>query len=31
MDVEADGRLIVEAEDGVVQAYGLDRLRFAPR
>ena len=31
VDVEPDGRLIVEGLDGVVRAYGLDRLRFAPR
>ena len=31
MDVDAHGRLIVEQEDGQVLAYGLDRLRFAPR
>lgn len=31
MDVDEAGRLIVEHEDGRVQAYGLDRLRFAPR
>lgn len=31
MDVDATGRLIVEHEDGRVLAYGLDRLRFAPR
>lgn len=31
MDVEADGRLLVEGGDGAVRAYGLDRLRFAPR
>lgn len=31
MDVDASGRLIVEHEDGSVQAYGLERLRFAPR
>ena len=31
MDVDAHGRLIVEHEDGQVKAYGLDRLRFAPR
>ncbi len=28
MDVDELGRLIVEHEDGSVQAYGLDRLRF---
>jgi len=28
MDVDQLGRLIVEAEDGSVQAYGLDRLRL---
>jgi len=31
VDVDAAGRLIVEHEDGRVVAYGLDRLRFAPR
>jgi len=31
MDVDDSGRLIVEQEDGQVSAYGLDRLRFAPR
>lgn len=31
MDVDPLGRLIVELEDGEVAAYGLDRLRFAPR
>ncbi|MBK8500568.1 MAG: biotin--[acetyl-CoA-carboxylase] ligase [Flavobacteriales bacterium] len=31
MDVDELGRLIVEHEDGQVQAYGLDRLRFVPR
>lgn len=31
MDVDAHGRLIVEHEGGAVNAYGLDRLRFAPR
>lgn len=31
VDVEADGRLLVEGGDGGVRAYGLDRLRFAPR
>ena len=31
MDVDAQGRLIVELEDGQVAAYGADRLRFAPR
>lgn len=31
MDVDAHGRLIVEHEGGEVKAYGLDRLRFAPR
>lgn len=31
MDVDGHGRLIVETEDGQVAAYGLDRLRFAPR
>jgi len=31
MDVDRHGRLIVELEGGVVGAYGLDRLRFAPR
>jgi len=31
MDVDRLGRLIVEQEGGEVAAYGLDRLRFAPR
>lgn len=31
LDVDEWGRLLVEAEDGTVAAYGLDRLRFAPR
>jgi BirA family transcriptional regulator, biotin operon repressor / biotin---[acetyl-CoA-carboxylase] ligase len=31
LDVDELGRLLVEAEDGTVAAYGLDRLRFAPR
>lgn len=31
MDVDEDGRLIVEDEDGLVQVFGHDRLRFAPR
>ncbi|HMC97595.1 MAG TPA: biotin--[acetyl-CoA-carboxylase] ligase [Flavobacteriales bacterium] len=31
VDVDPHGRLIVEHEDGSVLAYGLDRLRFAPR
>jgi BirA family biotin operon repressor/biotin-[acetyl-CoA-carboxylase] ligase len=31
MDVDADGRLIVEAEDGTVVPYGLEKLRFAGR
>jgi len=31
MEVDALGRLLVEHEDGRVAAYGLDRLRFAPR
>lgn len=31
MDVDSLGRLIVEVEGGTVAAYGLDRLRFAPR
>ncbi|MEO8589836.1 MAG: biotin--[acetyl-CoA-carboxylase] ligase [Flavobacteriales bacterium] len=31
IDVDAHGRLIVEHGDGQVKAYGLDRLRFAPR
>ncbi|MBK9762425.1 MAG: biotin--[acetyl-CoA-carboxylase] ligase [Flavobacteriales bacterium] len=31
MDVDRLGRLIVEQEGGDVAAYGLDRLRFAPR
>lgn len=31
MDVDETGRLIVEHEDGRVQAYGLDRLRFVRR
>ncbi|MBK9148683.1 MAG: biotin--[acetyl-CoA-carboxylase] ligase [Flavobacteriales bacterium] len=31
LDVDELGRLLVETEDGTVAAYGLDRLRFAPR
>jgi BirA family transcriptional regulator, biotin operon repressor / biotin---[acetyl-CoA-carboxylase] ligase len=31
MEVDRQGRLIVETEEGQVGAYGLDRLRFAPR
>lgn len=31
MDVDEDGRLLVEDEDGRVQVFGYDRLRFAPR
>ena len=31
MDVDELGRLLVEHDDGRVAAYGLDRLRFAPR
>ncbi|MBL7951250.1 MAG: biotin--[acetyl-CoA-carboxylase] ligase [Flavobacteriales bacterium] len=31
VDVDRHGRLIVELEGGEVAAYGLDRLRFAPR
>ena len=31
MDVDAYGRLIIEHSEGHVAAYGLDRLRFAPR
>ncbi|MFN3874954.1 MAG: biotin--[acetyl-CoA-carboxylase] ligase [Flavobacteriales bacterium] len=31
LDVDEQGRLLIEAEDGSVAAYGLDRLRFAPR
>jgi BirA family transcriptional regulator, biotin operon repressor / biotin---[acetyl-CoA-carboxylase] ligase len=31
MDVDRHGRLLVEHEGGKVAAYGLDRLRFAPR
>ena len=31
MDVDSDGRLIVETEDGKVTAYGLERLRFGER
>lgn len=31
MDVDELGRLIIEHEDGRVQAYGLDRLRFVRR
>lgn len=31
VDVDADGRLLVEDEAGHVQAYGTERLRFAPR
>lgn len=29
--VEADGRLLLEDENGHVEAYGTERLRFAPR
>ena len=31
IDVDAEGRLIIEHEDGSVKAYGMDRLRFGPR
>ena len=31
LDVDAEGRLIVELETGGTQAFGLERLRFAPR
>jgi len=31
LDVDPLGRLVIELTDGTVQAYGLDRLRFAPR
>jgi BirA family biotin operon repressor/biotin-[acetyl-CoA-carboxylase] ligase len=31
MDVDDDGRLLVEDEDGKVQVFGYDRLRFAAR
>ena len=31
LDVDAEGRLIIEQEGGEVKAYGLDRLRFGPR
>ena len=31
MDVDEDGRLLVEDEEGKVQVFGYDRLRFAPR
>lgn len=31
LDVERDGRLIIEHEDGRVLPYGLERLRFGPR
>lgn len=31
MDVDEDGRLLVEDEDGRVQVFGYDRLRFAAR
>lgn len=31
VDVDRSGRLLVEVEGGAVVAYGLDRLRFAPR
>jgi BirA family biotin operon repressor/biotin-[acetyl-CoA-carboxylase] ligase len=31
VDVDRHGRLIIEQEGGEVAAYGLDRLRFAPR
>jgi BirA family biotin operon repressor/biotin-[acetyl-CoA-carboxylase] ligase len=31
LDVDDDGRLIVELEDGRTEVFGLDRLRFAPR
>ena len=29
--VDRDGRLLVELNDGRVQAFGMDRLRFGPR
>lgn len=31
LDVDEHGRLLIELPDGGVAAYGLDRLRFAPR
>lgn len=31
MDVDEEGRLLVEDGEGRVQAYGTERLRFAPR
>jgi BirA family biotin operon repressor/biotin-[acetyl-CoA-carboxylase] ligase len=31
MDVDEDGRLLVEDEEGKVRVFGYDRLRFAPR
>lgn len=31
LDVDRDGRLIVELEDGRTEAFGLHRLRFGPR
>ncbi len=31
MDVDEDGRLLVEDEDGKVRVFGYDRLRFAAR
>lgn len=31
LDVDEYGRLLIELPDGGVTAYGLDRLRFAPR
>ena len=31
LDVDRTGRLLVETADGRVQAFGLDRLRFAER
>lgn len=31
MDVDEQGRLLVEQEDGKVMAFGLDHLRFAAR
>ena len=31
LDVDRSGRLLVETADGRVEAFGLDRLRFAER
>lgn len=31
LDVDEHGRLVIELPDGRVSAFGLDRLRFAPR